>query len=1288
MRHSVRVIAVALSALAAVHAARAAEYLVVVPVPGRTAQGVQVYLNPAQLPSGMVGQTYSGFDFRTALQVLGDNSFSGANVGWGVSKGTLPAGLSLSAVGVLGGVPLDGSENNGPFEVSATYKAHTASQTYSLEVQSAPVVIETPPAPAATGGTETISNGTANLAVSPTRLSFGDVARLIPTDPLTVKLENTGTGPAALAINPPQQSDFTLTHNCPASLAAGASCQATVVFNQPNVYTSTGSFSVALGQQAVTVKLDGTTHDSAATLAYTPKLVGGYQDLGLVAVGQFALAETTITNTSKYYALRLASASVSPPFAASNDCPAKLLPGEACTVTHRYAPTVEGLNTTLSRLSMNVVGTYRDYNLQARAAGDLTVTALSAPAALLPGGGALRLNGTGFLPGAKVYFGDNEAATTFNAPTVLTAIVPPVSAPETSWVKVVNPDGASATSSTPFARAKSFTEFVGAGPVDFGAQPKNVASDWKYITLKNSSYFPNESFKISSSTISGPFELDPLNSSCSAGREVSYAGGTCFARVRFKPTTSGDQQGQFVVNGDEVKTMSLMGRAVDWEGTPSGSGTENTEVPYLNTISSNEQVGGATQTKYSDIYFRNTNSAAQLVASFKLEKASVFKLYTVYKTSGTSPTAVGCTITAGSQTNLCTADLGNGVRPHLQLRLSMTSAPGPGTYTDTLIVSDATGKEQFRIPLTLDVVYNVSAEASSTVNTSTPVSGLTAVDVQLGVESYKDVFVRNVGTQGMLLTRSIQLVNGPAELYFKNGSVYPVSTANVVINCSATVTSAEMKNCLSDDISGGTYTHQRIRLYYKPTLEGSLSATLRVTHSGQGTNPIEIPVSISTGTASRVFSAALPTSPVTGLPTVRVSGNVQVDGTQDYKDLYVYLNKTGGTGNLYGYMQVADAAANKFILAQVRTVANNGTAGDTCTGSGGSLSAPCAASTSYPNIQTLFRAYSTLGLGTYSTKVSFLDGLMKEVSSVPINIEVANDATIEASSTYGSTVPFAGGQVDFGSATLATAPGQVGTPMSKTIYLRNTGTIGKLKVVRALIEGGNGAFSFPAVNPAFIVSTSSPSASNCGVTRVSAQEVTNCVTYDPAVYASNQHAGLTITYTPTAVGSQDATVTVWHTSSKVPNPLVIPLHATGVQNLVAGEPSTGYASTVAPTGVFSAMTAGTTVRDMPLYIRNPGSYGALYTEDISLSGASNFTIIQARKYTKAGDSGGNCGTIAGDQRSVTPCLADNADIANSSVHPQVIVRCTATAVGNFTGQLRVKTQGKEHLIPLSCSKTS
>jgi hypothetical protein len=122
------------SVLAALSATTlAADYYVVVPLTKRVAvENIAVALNAATIPGGMVGSTYAGFNFNSALVVTGDPAFSSSGVAWSLVSGALPAGLALSADGKLTGLPTTAGTAN--FQLQASYKTKSGKQAYQVVV--------------------------------------------------------------------------------------------------------------------------------------------------------------------------------------------------------------------------------------------------------------------------------------------------------------------------------------------------------------------------------------------------------------------------------------------------------------------------------------------------------------------------------------------------------------------------------------------------------------------------------------------------------------------------------------------------------------------------------------------------------------------------------------------------------------------------------------------------------------------------------------------------------------------------------------------------------------------------------------------------------------------------------------------------------------------------------------------------------------------------------------------------------------------------------------------------
>lgn len=88
---------------------------------------ITVGLATSSVPEAQVGIAYS-FDAKPLLSVSGDPSYTGADVSWALSSGSLPAGLTLSANGLISGTPTAAASNN--VTLRASYRSVSGVQTY------------------------------------------------------------------------------------------------------------------------------------------------------------------------------------------------------------------------------------------------------------------------------------------------------------------------------------------------------------------------------------------------------------------------------------------------------------------------------------------------------------------------------------------------------------------------------------------------------------------------------------------------------------------------------------------------------------------------------------------------------------------------------------------------------------------------------------------------------------------------------------------------------------------------------------------------------------------------------------------------------------------------------------------------------------------------------------------------------------------------------------------------------------------------------------------------------
>lgn len=110
--------------------------LVAEPVPAKPSSGPLAFnLATATLPAGTRGVSYT-YDFGTLLAMSGGGQPAASAVSWGTDS-TLPAGLSLSAAGVLSGTP--SVSGTTPFQITASYADASAAQSYEVTINGQPM---------------------------------------------------------------------------------------------------------------------------------------------------------------------------------------------------------------------------------------------------------------------------------------------------------------------------------------------------------------------------------------------------------------------------------------------------------------------------------------------------------------------------------------------------------------------------------------------------------------------------------------------------------------------------------------------------------------------------------------------------------------------------------------------------------------------------------------------------------------------------------------------------------------------------------------------------------------------------------------------------------------------------------------------------------------------------------------------------------------------------------------------------------------------------------------------
>ena len=186
---------------------------------------------------------------------------------------------------------------------------------------------------------------TAQVSLSVSNLSFGQ-QNIGSSVSQTVTLSNQGSAPLALSgasVAGTNASDFAMTTNCTATLAAGVSCAFSVMFTPSSVGTRTASLVIAdgLAGASQTVALTGV---GTGQISVTPAAL----TFGSQTIATSTTQTITISNISGV-ALNIDSVWLSGPnasdFRMSSGCATTLAASAACTVSVTFVPLASGART-------------------------------------------------------------------------------------------------------------------------------------------------------------------------------------------------------------------------------------------------------------------------------------------------------------------------------------------------------------------------------------------------------------------------------------------------------------------------------------------------------------------------------------------------------------------------------------------------------------------------------------------------------------------------------------------------------------------------------------------------------------------------------------------------------------------------------------------------------------------------------------------------------------------------------------------------------------------------------
>ena len=251
-------------------------------------------------------------------------------------------------------------------------------------------------------------NGAASPApavtLNPNLVAFGNQTTGTTSSAKTVALTNSGNSSLGITSIATTDAGFGVTHNCPASLGAGASCSIGVTFAPTSVAAYSGSVKVltnATGSpHSIAATGTGVATTSTAPIAtLSPVAV----DFGTLPLNTTSQARTLMLSNTGNAPLAIADLRIGganpTDFPQTNNCPvgSSLAAGANCSISVKFVPTVSGARSASVALTSNAGGS---------------------PSADLKGTGIVQASATAQVSPAQIVFGRTRLGKTSDERTV------------------------------------------------------------------------------------------------------------------------------------------------------------------------------------------------------------------------------------------------------------------------------------------------------------------------------------------------------------------------------------------------------------------------------------------------------------------------------------------------------------------------------------------------------------------------------------------------------------------------------------------------------------------------------------------------------------------------------------------------------------------------------------------------------------------------------------------------------------------------------------------------------
>lgn len=427
-----------------------------------------------------------------------------------------------------------------------------------------------------------------SVSASVQSLTFGDTGVGAPSASQVVTFTNTGNvavpvSSVALSNGSP---NFNLTQTCPASLAVGSSCSASVVFVPAQAGTLSGALTLAFPEGTKTVALSGlgtlgVASVSSSDITFAPTQVAS----------SAAVQTVTVTNSGNkalaFSGVGIATGAAN--FSQSNNC-GTVAPGATCSVAVTFTPTAAGSVTGalglvhdgsgVTLVSLTGIGQGADATLgtPSFAAAAVGQTSLGTATLVNTGIGDLSV-------GAPTVAGDaftlsssscGAVVPVGNSCTIVVKFSPTSTSASTGALTV--PTGAGAKTVSIGSTGIQGYASVSSASMSFALQQTGSTSVAQNLTVTNTG---NHLLTLAAVGISAGQNDFAQNNNCAS----VAVGGTCTISINFTPSVDGARTGQLslVHDGGGIANVDLFGTGQTPSATLSAVAFPATAVGASNT---------------------------------------------------------------------------------------------------------------------------------------------------------------------------------------------------------------------------------------------------------------------------------------------------------------------------------------------------------------------------------------------------------------------------------------------------------------------------------------------------------------------------------------------------------------------------------------------------------------------------------------------------------------------------------------------------------------------------------